>query len=122
MTSSATKHEPGSLEALAEAIAARVQTGKPSKPILRVVTTPKPTLFDSITRDCIYRRIRFLRNHYQLHFLIDQATFNLPNMESLEDTDLSALLDRMETARECVTEGIPFEDAGLIIRNKIPPC
>lgn len=122
MTSSATQHEPGSLEALAEAIAAKVQTGKPTKPILRVVTTAKPTIFDSITRDCIYRRIRFLRNHYQLHFLIDQATFNLPNMESLEDTDLSALLDRMETARECIAEGVSLEDAGLITRNQVPPC
>lgn len=122
MTNGAMRHLPGSLEALAEVIAARVHTGKPSKPILRVVTTPRPTLFDSITRDCIYRRIRFLRNYYALHFLVDQATFNLPNMESLEDADLSALLECMETAREGLADGIAFEDLGLVIRSPMPTC
>ena len=120
MTTNATKHEPGTLEALAELISARVQKTRPSKPLLRVINTPKPTIFDSITRDCIYRRIRFLRNAYGLHFLIDQATFNLPNMECLEDADLSRLLDDMEKARECIAEGIPLEDRDLIVRSDIP--
>ncbi|GAB3305739.1 hypothetical protein [Luteimonas notoginsengisoli] len=109
-----TQHKAGTIEALAEVIAARVKGAKPARPILRVVTTPRPTLFDSITRDCIYRRIRWLRKAYSLQFLIDQATFNHPGIESLEDACLSKLLRDMETARECLAEGIPLSDMDIV--------
>lgn len=120
MSRKAQINEPGSLEALAEVIAARVSRGQPTRPLLRVVPKPKPTLFDSITRESIFRRVRFLRDRYQLQFLIDQATFNLPNMDCLEDAQLSQLLKDMEAARECIADGIPFEDRGLILRSEIP--
>lgn len=109
-----TEHAIGSLEALAQVIAERVKRGQAAKPILRAVPTPRSTLFDSITREGMYKRIRWLRRTYDLAFVIDQATFNVPNIECLEDRDLSRLLQTMERARECRNEGISFEDAGLI--------
>lgn len=48
---------------------------------------------------------------------MDQHTFNLPGIESLSDHGLSALLQDMERARECIAEGVSFEDAGLIRSN-----
>jgi hypothetical protein len=103
-----------SLEALAEVIATRVKGAKPAKPILRVIVSPKPTLFDSITRASILDRVRRLRDMYRLDWLIEQETFNKPGLESLEDAELSALLRDMERARECITEGTAFDDAGLV--------
>lgn len=120
MAGKARINEPGSLEALAEVIAARVSGQQPSRPLLRVVPKPKPTLFDGITRESIFRRVRFLRDRYRLQFLIDQATFNLPNMECLDDAPLSKLLRDMEAARECIADGISFEDCGLINCSDIP--
>lgn len=112
-----TRHAAGTLEALAEVIANTVKGVTPAKPLLRVVCTPTPTLFDSITRDCMYKRIRWLRDAYHLQFLIDQATFNRPNIESLEDADLSQLLRDMERARECAVDGISYDDAGLVCNH-----
>lgn len=85
-----------------------------AKPQLRVVTTPKPTLWDSITRECVLKRVRFLRDRWGMHCLVDQATFNVPNLDCLEDEDLARLLHDMEHARECSRDGIDWEEAGLI--------
>ncbi len=99
-------------------ISARMDELRPpaerAKPQLRVVTTPKATIYDSITRECILKRVRFLRDRWQMHCLVDQATFNVPNLDCLEDADLAALLHDMERARECRGEGIDWEEAGLI--------
>ncbi|KAA2285482.1 hypothetical protein F0415_05925 [Arenimonas fontis] len=73
-----------------------------------------PTLFDSITRESVIRRVRFLRNAYRLDWLVEQACFNQPALDCLPDEQLGALLRDLETARECIAEGIPFEDADLI--------
>jgi hypothetical protein len=101
------------LEALAAVIASRVK-GASQKPILRVVPDPKPRIFDSITRAACLKRIRFLRSCYRLHWLVDQSTFGTPGLDSLADEELGALLTEMERARECISEGIPFEDADLL--------
>jgi hypothetical protein len=60
------------------------------------------------------KRIRFLRKAYQLAWLVDQHTFDLPTLESLSDEALSSLLRAMEKARECIADGVSFEDAGLV--------
>lgn len=101
------------MEALAAVIAQRVEKRKQA-PKLRVITTPKPTVIDTITRDCILRRIRWLRDQYNLGCLIEQATFNLPGVDCLEDADLMQLHREMEDARECCVEGISIEEAGFI--------
>lgn len=108
------------MEALAEIIAQRVERHKDPQPRLRVITTPRPTLIDGITRDSILRRIRWLRDHYNLGCLIAQATFNLPSIDCLEDADLMQLHREMEYARECCVEGVSIEEAGLIRNVAIP--
>lgn len=102
------------LEKLAEVIANTVKGVKPAKPQLRLVELHKPTLFDAITREACFRRIRFLRKAYRLACIVDQHCFNVPAMECLEDAQVSALLTDMERARECLLEGISLDEAGLI--------
>lgn len=102
------------LDELAEVIAHRVKGARPAKPLLRVIAAPKPTLFDSITRGSILTRIRRLQKMYSLGWLVEQGTFNQPGLDSLEDAALSALLQQMERARECIVDGVGFDDAGLI--------
>lgn len=87
---------------------------RPARPHLRLVEKPAPSRFDSITRDSCLKRIRFLRDAYRLQWLVDQATFNLPGVDSLSDDQLAALLADLERARECIAEGISFDDAGLV--------
>ena len=76
--------------------------------------SPPRRLFDDITRDSIYRRVRFLVRRYGLQWMVDQHTFNVPCLESLEDRPLSRLLQDLEQARECIADGVSFEDAGLV--------
>jgi hypothetical protein len=45
---------------------------------------------------------------------VRQHTFGLPSIDVLEDPDLLELHREMEQARECIAEGIPLEDVGLI--------
>lgn len=78
---------------------------------------PEEPLFDSITRDSILKRVRWLSKTFELQWLVDQTVFNKPNIHCLEDRALAQLLIDMERARECISEGVPFDEAGLI-RNK----
>lgn len=98
------------------------EAAKPSKPALRVITTPKATIFDSITRECVLRRVRSLRDRYRMQVLVEQATFNVPNLDCLEDAELARLLHDMERARECCNDGIDWEEAGLIrsVADQVP--
>jgi hypothetical protein len=105
------------LEALASVIANTVKGVRPSKtPQLRLVDVPpRPKqLFDQVTRDACLKRIRFLRKAYSLTWLVEQHTFDAPMLESLTDEALSALLRAMEKARECISDGVSFDDAGLV--------
>ena len=108
------RKEREALNALAQALAEKARGELPSKPKLRLIAAPRPQLFDSITREHILRRIRMLRRAYRLEWLVEQNTFNKPGIDSLEDQELSDLLTGLEHARECIAEGIPFEDAGLV--------
>lgn len=119
-----TKHPPGSLEALAEIISAQVKGVRPRRPDLRLVETPRAagrSRFDEITRDHVTQRVQFLARRYGTRFLIEQATFDVPGgISGLSDEQLSNLLQDMERARECLADGISFEDAGLIRRCDAP--
>ena len=59
-------------------------------------------------------RIRRLQRMYGLQWLVEQETFNTPGLDSLEDAQLSALLQQVERARECLVDGTGFDDAGLV--------
>lgn len=110
------------IEDLAQLIAGTTKGVRPVRPPLRLVGAPKPQLFDSITRASITARIRTLQRMYHLQWLVEQATFNTPGIDSLEDADLSELLRQAERARECLAEGIGFDEAGLVrnTANRLP--
>lgn len=99
---------------MAQVIAQRVARRDGQKPKLRVVSPPKRSSIDNVTRDSILRRIRWLRDHYNLGCLIDQATFNTPGIDCLENDELVQLHREMEAARECCMEGVPLDEAGFI--------
>lgn len=99
-------------------IAAEIEK-TPRRPKLRLVgrddLTDKPPGLDPQTRDVIYRRIRDLSRMYWLAWLVRQETATTGGViECLEDEDLTALLEKMERARECRVEGVSFDDAGLV--------
>lgn len=115
--------EKQEIERLARALADTVKGVRPTRIRLRMLEPPKSELFDSITREACLRRIRFLTQRYSLAWLVEQETFDTPGIECASDQQLSDTLKALENARECLQEGIPFEDAGLI-RNTgylLPP-
>jgi hypothetical protein len=105
------------LEALAKAIADQIKGAKSAKPKLRLVeTSPAPAADedDEITRQHRINRVRWLQKIRGLRWLVDQHCFGQPGLESLSGPELRALHRDMEKANDCIREGIPCEDAGLI--------
>lgn len=102
------------LRKLVDEMSARVDEVRPAAklpaPRLHLV---QPAL-DSITRESMVSRIRDLSRMYRLDWLVRQETFHVPSIELLEDEELSSLLSDMEAGRECVVEGISFDDRGLV--------
>lgn len=87
-----------------------------AKPRLTVVgSTPPPAVVDDeITRASRVNRIRWLAKAYKLEWLVQQHIFDHPGIESLDQEALRALHKDMEQGRECVVDGISFDDAGLV--------
>lgn len=112
--------ERNKLGELAQLIRDRALNAPKAAPKLRLVqiTQPESTApkMDAVSREARIRRIRWLARSYRLTWLMDQGTFHVPAIECLEDAELCALLDDMERARECLQEGVPFHEAGLVRR------
>lgn len=108
------------LQVLAKMVAERLQQRKAERPKLKLVhrddLVVDPTCeMDAVTRDIICSRIRDLSRMYNLAWLVRQETAAAGGiMEVLDDRALSSLLERMEQARECLVEGIGFDEAGLV--------
>ncbi|GGD45828.1 hypothetical protein [Pseudoxanthomonas indica] len=104
------------LEALAQALADKVKarTRNKTAPVLRLVSRAPARQFDPATRDFILRRIRFLRARYGLAWLVDQHQLSSASVEHLADHALAALLADLERGRECIADGISFDDAELV--------
>ena len=90
------------------------------KPKLRLVdnlATPTAivdTEDDEITRASRISRIRWLAKSYKLDWLVEQHCFTVPGVESLNPESLRSLHKDMERARECIAEGISFDEVGLV--------
>lgn len=108
------------LRELAEKMAA-VMEGERAKPKLRLVDLParKPrdVGMDDISRDAHYKRIRYLASAYKLQWLVDQATWEVANIEDLPDAELIELLRDMDRARECPEFDVSYEERGLVRRS-----
>lgn len=104
----------GALEALAQALANKVRRSNGGGGRLQVVPSPPSPIFDGVTRESILRRVRFLARSYGLQFLVDQATFNAPSLETLSDKALSKLLTELENTREALAAGVAIEDLELM--------
>lgn len=95
--------------------------GAPARPKLRIVRPAdfeepaRTSVLDPVTRDGIQRRVRDLARLYHLQWLIRQETLAHQGcIEALDDAQLFLLLEVIERARECIVEGIPFDDAGIV--------
>lgn len=85
-----------------------------------IPTAPAPGVLQPFERDIMYSRIRDLARIYGLGLLIRQETAHRSSrMECLDDSELVALLGTMERARECVMDGTPIDEAGLLRRARI---
>lgn len=108
------------LELLAQRIAERIQERRVERPKLRLVArddlTSEPKGLDAQSRDVIYARIRDLSRMFWLQWLVRQETAKVNNViECLDDSELLALLEKMERARECREDGdLNFVEAGLV--------
>lgn len=108
-------------EALARMIAAEMKQS-PQKPKLRLITgddfDSRPSRgMDPITRESHLRVIRQLRKAFRgfgFELIIAQATIGKTGVEALDDDALIALHRDLDRARECINEGVTFEDAGLV--------
>jgi len=102
------------LRELVELLDQRVEQVGPLRPALTLVPSPSEFVLDDVSRQAMTNRIRDLERMYRLGWLVRQETFHVPGVEFLEDQELSGLLSDMERARECVVEGVSFDDAGLV--------
>lgn len=104
---------PEEISQLSELLDARI--GKENgPPKLRLIVPPTSQLLDSISRDAHLKRVAFLERRYGLHWLVEQECFDVASTTLLEDCDLIRLLTMMERARECIADGVSFEDADLV--------
>ena len=110
------EHEVSQLVAILER---KLGTQFPApKPGLSVVkeAAPQRRCFDSITRASHIDRIRYLSRGYGLSWLVEQATFDRPGLDCLEDDELIQLHRDMDKALDCIRDGVAFEDADLVRR------
>lgn len=109
------------LEALAEAIAQRVKLrAKPPPTKLALVPkgpAPKPRTMDAIERESRIRWIQALARVYRpagMDLIVKQAMIGKRYMSDLDDDELTELLNNIDRARDCLIDGITFEEAGLL--------
>ncbi|WP_271678871.1 hypothetical protein [Thermomonas mangrovi] len=101
--------------ALAEQIAASMGIKTSRKRRLVVVGDEASEGMSALQRDAIYARIRDMAAMHGLWWLIRQETMPVNGiMECLADEQLTALLATVESGVECVLEGVPFVERGLV--------
>lgn len=109
-------------ESLAKRLAARTQelrASEPARPPLKLVTTTTASALqmDSVVRESHLRMIRSLARSYRgvgLQLLVDQATLGRAGLDDLGDEEVLQLHRDLDRARECIRDGVDFEEAGLL--------
>lgn len=99
--------------------------GSPERPKLRVVRAHdfenQTAKLDTVTRGLYCTRIRDISRLYRLDWLVRQeCSFSFGALEALDDDDLVNLHTTMERARECIVEGVPLDEAGLVRAARFP--
>lgn len=113
------------MEKLAELIALRAKSKLGQKAQLRVVgkrnlTTLLPDAKGAddaslAARARLYDRIRDAADLYNLWWLVRQETHSADGMlERLSDHELVDLMERIDRARDCILEGVAFDEVGLV--------
>lgn len=100
-------------DALLTKLAERIAAAPPKAPPARLAVQG----MDRICRDSHIRMIRSLVRAYRpfgFQLLVDQATLGRAGMDELDDHELIDLHRAIDRARECLQDGITFEEAGLI--------
>ncbi len=72
---------------------------------------------DDVTRQSHIRMIKSLAIAYRqfgFQLLVDQATIGKVGIDDLDDDGLIGLHRDLERARECLNDGVSFEEAGLL--------
>lgn len=72
---------------------------------------------DVVTRESHIRLIGSLRKYYRpygIELIINQALIGKGRLNDLCDEELVELLRVIDRARECISDGVSFEEAGLI--------
>lgn len=105
-------------------VAAEIE-GSPERPKLRLIrredVAKSRDAMDTPTRSLYCSRIRDIARLYRLDWLVRQECSSAYGMiESLEDEDLVDLHWTMERARECISEGVALDEAGLVKPAKMP--
>lgn len=105
------------LREMASQVAATMGKGKP-KPRLSVVHNESDEVADGLNalqRDVYYGRISDLAFQYGLGWLVRQDTMHVMGvLECLTDAELAGLLQRLDIAVECIHDGVPFVERGLV--------
>ena len=101
----------------------RGDTTRPALRIVRKAVSQPYESMDSATRESYVRLITSFRRVYGsfgIDAIIDQALLEKVCIEQLDDQELVDLLGLIDRARECIVEGIGFDEAGLLKARSQP--
>jgi hypothetical protein len=112
----------GEMDELVALIRQRVKSAPAGKPALRIVgaggrTEPPTKRLDDVERESRIRWIQALAKAYRpqgLELIVKQALSGKRYMSDLTDDEILELHRNIDRARECMVDGITFEEAGLL--------
>lgn len=109
------------MDDLVKLLRQRVKSAPVGKPKLRIVgesgAAPTARRMDDIERESRIRWIQALAKAYRpqgMDLIVKQALIGKRYMSDLSDDELLGLHRDIDRARECMADGITFEEAGLL--------
>lgn len=91
--------------------------GKPQLQIVGAAAAAPVRRMDAVERDSRIRWMRALARAYRgfgMDLIVKQAMVGRRWMEDMTDDELIELHRNMDRARECLSDGVTFEEAGLL--------